>query len=132
MVYKVTDFIAGIGGIFSGAFAVIQAILIPLTYKLNAINAQKSIQVRKDDFQLDVEDIDYPAMTSLRFMWVDIKKAVCCWKTKESNDPVQKAKESMEMQIVEYYDMQNTYKIPNLEKYLLRNEKDIEELTRKQ
>lgn len=44
-----------------------------MTYQINRINAQKSIQASKKDLKLDIEDIDYPNMASLQFLWCDIK-----------------------------------------------------------
>lgn len=132
IVYTVSDFISALGGTVTGLMGVIKALLLPLTWKLNEINAQKSIQAKKKELKLEVEDIDYPAITSLRFMWLDMKETMFCCRSNKDNDHVFQAKELMEKQIVEFYDMQNTYKIPNLEKQMTQNVEDIEFLMRKQ
>lgn len=98
IVYKTSNLLAAIGGTFTAALTLIRIALIPLNYEQDKINTQKSIYAKKDELKVEIKEVKFPTMASLKFLLVDIKEGLSnfsCFKNILDNDRVYEEKNKM-------------------------------------
>ena len=73
VVYKISNLLSGVGGTLTAALTLIRILLIPLNYEQDKINTQKLLYSQKNELKVEIKKVDFPPLTSLKFLMVDIK-----------------------------------------------------------